>query len=107
GRTHPLLEVPYVAPRTRLEETLADAWAEALELDEVGVDDHFLELGGHFLAATRLVFRLNEPRGVERPISHLSEAPTVAAQARTILDFLATRLSDTELERLLGRTEFS
>jgi amino acid adenylation domain-containing protein len=107
GRSRPPLEVAYVAPRTRLEETLADAWAEALELDEVGVDDHFLELGGHSLAATRLVFRLNEQLGVELPVSHLFEAPTVAAQSRTILDFLAARLPDAELERLLGRIETS
>ena len=105
GRSRPPLEVAYVAPRTRLEETLADAWAEALELDRVGVDDDFLDLGGHSLAATRLLFRLTTQLGVDLPLSHLFEAPTVAAQARAILDLLAARLPDVERERLLRRIE--
>jgi amino acid adenylation domain-containing protein len=105
GRTRPPLEVAYVAPRTRLEETLADVWAEALELDRVGVDDDFLDLGGHSLAATRLLFRLTEQLGVDLHVSDLFEAPTVAVQARSILDIVAARLPDAELEGLLRRLE--
>ena len=105
GRSRPPLEAAYVAPRTGLEEALADAWADALELDRVGVDDDFLDLGGHSLAATRLLFRLTERLGVELPLSNLFETPTVAAQARAILDLLAATLPDAERERLLGRIE--
>ncbi len=105
GRSRPPLEAAYVAPRTGLEEALADAWADALELDRVGVDDDFLDLGGHSLAATRLLFRLTGRLGVELPLSNLFETPTVAAQARAILDLLAATLPDAERERLLGRIE--
>src|SRR5262249_8908241 len=58
-RNRPPLDVGYAPPRTRLEHTVAAAWAEALELEEVGVNDDFLELGGHSLAAARLVLRLH------------------------------------------------
>jgi len=105
GRQRPPLDAACTAPRTCLEATLADAWAEALELDRIGVDDDFLELGGHSLAAARLMFRLKERLGVDLPLPSLLEASTVAAQARTIVHLLAARLPDAEIERALGRIE--
>ena len=50
----------YVAPRSPIEETLADMWAETLHVDHVGVFDDFFELGGSSLQATILVNRLQK-----------------------------------------------
>ena len=50
----------YVAPRSPIEETLADMWAKALRVDHVGVLDDFFELGGSSLQATMLVNRLQK-----------------------------------------------
>ena len=36
----------FVAPRTPLETSIAEVWREVLDLDTVGVHDHFLEVGG-------------------------------------------------------------
>ncbi len=44
-----------VAPRTPVERLLADIWAEALGLPEVGVEDNFFELGGDSILSIRLV----------------------------------------------------
>jgi amino acid adenylation domain-containing protein len=46
------------APRTATEHLLAAAWCELLGVDQVGVDDHFFELGGQSLLAIRLVAHL-------------------------------------------------
>ena len=54
----PQLENPYVAPSSPLEETLVKIWADVLRLQQVGVHDHFLELGGNSLLATILVSRV-------------------------------------------------
>ena len=105
GRGRPLLDIAYTAPRTRLEETLADAWAEMLELDQVGVDDNFLELGGHSLAAARLMFLLHERLGIDLSLSGFLAAPTVATQARAIVHLIAARLPDQDLERVLDEFE--
>ncbi|MEU8926282.1 amino acid adenylation domain-containing protein [Kitasatospora sp. NPDC048545] len=50
----------YVAPRDALEQTLAEAFADALGLDRVGVRDGFFQLGGDSMRAIRAVGALRE-----------------------------------------------
>ncbi|HEV2147714.1 MAG TPA: non-ribosomal peptide synthase/polyketide synthase [Longimicrobiaceae bacterium] len=47
----------YVAPRTPVEETLAEIWAEVLGLERVGVEESFFELGGDSILAIQVVSR--------------------------------------------------
>ncbi len=57
GQSRPELDTPFVAGRIPLEKDLAQIWREVLELDEIGINDNFLDLGGNSLAATRIVSR--------------------------------------------------
>ena len=69
----------YSAPRTAIEQTVAEIWAETLGVERVGLDDHFFELGGHSLLATRLVSRVREVCDAEASLRTLFEAPTLGA----------------------------
>ncbi len=68
-------------PSTDLERRLARVWADLLQVDEVGVDEDFFEIGGHSLLAMQLLSRIRDRCDVEVPIQQLFEAPTVAALA--------------------------
>lgn len=71
GRKRPDLDAPYVAPSSPLEQAITEIWCELLELDQVGLDDDFFELGGTSLLALRFVRLLAERTGHEPGIAQL------------------------------------
>jgi amino acid adenylation domain-containing protein len=102
GRTRPALNVPLRTPGSPLERTLARIWEAALGLDEIGIDDDFLELGGDSLRAMQVVTRVQEAYGVEVPVRALFEAPSVARMALAIVEHQAAHLTPSDVEQLLG-----
>ena len=96
----PQLGNPYVAPSSPLEETLVKIWADVLRLEQVGVHDHFLELGGNSLLATILVSRVLKTLHVQVALRTLFEAPTVAEMAIVIIENLATGIGKEKLDRM-------
>jgi amino acid adenylation domain-containing protein len=88
----PALNVLYVAPRTPVESGLARMWAEVLDVEQVGIHDNFLELGGDSLRATRVLTRVIETFRVELSIRALFDMPTVARMAELIAHHQARRL---------------
>jgi amino acid adenylation domain-containing protein len=103
--TRPVLDTGFVAPRTPIESRLAQIWSEVLSIDQVGVNDNFLDLGGHSLAATRLVSQVIKQFQVEVPLKSLFESPTVAEMGRWITDHRVKKLSEDELESILNDLE--
>lgn len=55
----------FEAPRSSEEKTIAGIWEQLLEVENIGVHDNFLLLGGESLLATQVAARLREAFGVE------------------------------------------
>ena len=103
--TRPELDTAFVAPRTPLESRLAQIWSEVLCINQVGLNDNFLDLGGHSLAATRVVSQVIKHFQVDLPLKSLFESPTVAEMAGVITEHQAKKLGKEELDRILTELE--
>ena len=75
----------YVAPRTAVEQVIADLWADVLVLPRVSIEDDFFSLGGHSLLATQVGARLRDMFDTEVPFNLLFQAPTVTKLANRLL----------------------
>jgi len=94
-----------VAPRTPMEQTLADIWKQLLKHEQVGVHDNFFELGGHSLLATQLVARIYQAVGIHLPLRRLFETPTVADLAMAIVEQQAEQAGEAQLNQILNELE--
>ncbi|WP_326760221.1 amino acid adenylation domain-containing protein [Streptomyces phaeochromogenes] len=70
----------YIAPRSWLEARVATAWSEVLDLERVGVEDGFFELGGDSIRAVALAGALRGA-GFEVGVQEVFEHHTVARMA--------------------------
>ena len=98
----PALREISMAPRTPFEDSLAKIWNEVLGLDQVGIYDDFMELGGDSLRATQVISRVIDLFQVEVPLKVLLEAPTIADMAVTILQYLAKDADPQDIDRMLA-----
>jgi len=64
------------APRTPLEELLAEIFADVLARDGIGRQESFFRLGGHSLLAMQVISRIRALCQVELPILALFETPS-------------------------------
>jgi oxalate---CoA ligase len=71
----------YVAPRTPLERRLQKIWQDILGLERVGVDDHFLAMGGDSMLATRLANQVSWEFDKTVTVRTLFEAATIREMA--------------------------
>ena len=75
---------PYVAPATRHERWLAEAWGKALKYDNVSLEDDFFAAGGNSLTAVTLVNKINREFGTQLPFQVVFECPGLGDLAARI-----------------------
>ena len=73
----------YEEPVGEIERTLAEIWADVLEIDRVGRHDNFFELGGHSLLAVTLIERMWRA-GLRVDVRALFAAPTLSALSAVV-----------------------
>ncbi len=94
----------YVAPRTPIEEALAEIFVAVTGAPRAGATDDFFELGGHSLSATQVVSRVRDVFEVELPVRKLFESPVLETLALAIEEELLARveaLDEAQAEALL------
>jgi len=73
----------FVAPRTPVEQTLADIWSQVLGVGNIGVDDNFFELGGDSILSIQIIARANQA-GLRLTPRQLFQYQTIAGLAAVV-----------------------
>jgi non-ribosomal peptide synthetase component F len=92
-RRRPKLEAAYVAPSTEVEQAIASIWQEVLQLDKVGTNDNFFDLGGHSLLIIKVHSRLQELFGQDLSIVDMFKCPTINCLTKNLSQEKRERLS--------------
>jgi len=111
----PLLTHVWEEALGRKEKTLAGIWGEILEIEQVGIRDDFLELGGNSILGTRIVSRIYDAFLIKLPLSSLFRKPTLSGlveelhksaapeelEQRAQFSLMLANLSDEEVSRMV------
>jgi amino acid adenylation domain-containing protein len=84
----------YVAPRTPVEQVIAEIWADVLGRERVSVMDDFFALGGHSLLVMRLTSSIEAAFGVRLPIRAVFDGPTLEVMAADIERRVYAQIAD-------------
>jgi len=71
------LSTEYTAAQSELETELAAIWAETLQVERVGVDDDFFDMGGNSLKAVQVLGRIRRRFRAVLPMGAFLENPTI------------------------------
>lgn len=96
----PKLDVAYVVPQTNIEQTIAQIWQKALNIDQIGIHDNFFELGGHSLLMVRVHSQLREIFSTDISLVEMFIYPTVSSLSEY---FIATKNRTTSVQPINHR----
>ena len=77
---HLCLETEYVEPCTKLQEEIEKIWSEVLNIEKIGINDNFFEIGGDSLNSITILAKLNK----NVTFADLYENPTIKLLAEKI-----------------------
>ncbi|MDP9079365.1 MAG: non-ribosomal peptide synthetase [Bacteroidota bacterium] len=67
----------YLAPRTEIEQQVAEIWQEVMGLEKISVLDNFFDLGGRSLLAVQIMARIEKLTGKRLPLAALFDHSTI------------------------------
>jgi acyl carrier protein len=74
-------------------------------VDRVGLCDHFFELGGQSLVATRVMSRIRRELDIDVPLRKIFQAPVFEDFVASVLEEYAATLEADDLESILDEIE--
>jgi len=81
----------FVAPRTPIEQQVADIWGEVLDVTQVSINDDFFDLGGDSLLITQVLTRLRDLYPIDLALRTLFDKSTVAELASELETYMMAK----------------
>jgi amino acid adenylation domain-containing protein len=83
-------EANFVVAGNSIEEVLTGIWSQILQLDQVGVEDNFFDLGGNSLLGLRVIAQIQERFELKVSVVRLYQYSTI----RSMAQYLAKSIND-------------
>jgi amino acid adenylation domain-containing protein/non-ribosomal peptide synthase protein (TIGR01720 family) len=77
------VEDEFIAPKTLIEEKLAQIWSEILRVEKIGIHDNFFELGGDSILSIQVISRAKQA-GIQIAPKQLFQYQTIAELAAVV-----------------------
>jgi hybrid polyketide synthase/nonribosomal peptide synthetase FtdB len=81
------------APVTLYEVRMAEHWKSLLDLEQVGLQHDFFEIGGSSIKLIELIYHLQTEFNITIPVSHLFKVTTLHGMARTVEHIITGRIA--------------
>jgi amino acid adenylation domain-containing protein len=94
-----------IMPQTELEKTIAEIWRQLLNIDSVGIDDNFFDLGGHSLLVVRMQGQLRQHLHQEVTLVDLFRYPTINSLTKYLTQTNTSTLVEGEVESRINQLE--
>lgn len=82
--TKPTPVLTAAEPRTATEQMLAQLWCELLHIPQIGIHDHFFQLGAHSLLAVQMLAQVERQFGTKPSLGAFFVKPTIAHLAHLL-----------------------
>jgi fengycin family lipopeptide synthetase D len=96
-RDNELSQVLKVEPRNETEKKIWEIWCNVFETTNIGIDDHFLELGGNSLKAMMVVGQIEETFMLDFPVSKMFEGESIRSLAELVEEIGTTGQVETAI----------
>jgi amino acid adenylation domain-containing protein len=83
-KKRPVLQQEFVAPKSELETKMASIWERILDLDSVGIDDNFFDIGGTSILCMLLTGIVEQKLECKLSVTKIFEFPTIRKLVRFI-----------------------
>lgn len=88
-----IAEKTRIAPQNEIEEIIHTVWRNVLKIDEIGIHENFIRIGGNSLDAISITSRLKEVLELEVSINDVFNYPNIQSYAKYIEEVI-TKLLD-------------
>lgn len=79
-----LSDTTYVPPETEIEADLVQVWSQILNVENVGINDNFFNLGGHSLLVTEVLLHVKHAFKINISLKSFFDQPTISELAKLI-----------------------
>ena len=83
-----------IAPQNEIEEIIHDVWTTVLNIEEIGIHENFIRLGGNSLDAISITSRLKEILELEVSINDVFNYPNIQLYANNIEEVITSLLEE-------------